>query len=87
MDFEKLFWVLISLQALFSAAFALIWPNYAVVWILFALCYLMMSYGITRFALIIGPINKKVYLITVAATSMNWLVFGAVGSMASSFIF
>ncbi len=79
----RTFWILITLQAVLVTLFAIRWPHNGWFWFGAIGSYFVFSCVLWSIGLKIGKLKPGYYLITVAGTSLNWLIFGGLGVMLS----
>jgi hypothetical protein len=79
----RIFWLFLSLQTLLVLAVTIQWPQEKVIWYISGLLYLLMSLVLLYLGLQIAKEKKAYYLITIAGTSFNWVLFGILGSLIS----
>lgn len=83
MIMRRNYWVLIVMQITLVLFFAIGWPQSILAWCTGIAAYLGCSFGLMWFGLKIAKHQKSYYLITIAGTSFNWILFGALGSLLS----
>ena len=77
------YWALIVMQISLVLAYAIGWPQSVLAWCTGIAAYIGCSFGLMWFGLKLAKHRKSYYLITIAGTSFNWILFGALGSLLS----
>jgi hypothetical protein len=79
----RMFWTVLMFQMAMVMTVAIQWPQDKMTWYISGFVYLVSSLLLLYLGLQIAKEKKAYYLITIASTSFNWVLFGILGTFIS----